>query len=211
MLVTPCGVFAQLPKVVTVKEFSGIYPASYSLRVPFHGCVTLDSELPKGEGEFWLSLEHLVTDADFSKLEVLVNSERTILGARATFNGTREQWHAARGYSSRQRVLWPFLGGDGPPLAETLPLAYDGTDFGGMVFTFDNGGNVSWRVVQGADVTNELEYVRGREKHKATCEECKNISTEPWVVLPEQTNSEQDGTDQSATAPVSKSEHGSER
>ena len=40
--------FAQSPKVIKVKQFTGIYPASASLQVPFHGCVVLEAQLPPG-------------------------------------------------------------------------------------------------------------------------------------------------------------------
>lgn len=178
--------YAQQPKVVAVKQFNGIYPSSNSLRVPFHGCVVLDTPAPLGEGEHWLAVDHLISDADFGKIQILVDPEGTILGARTVFKGSREEWHGARGYAARQRVLFTFsLGGDGPELSRELPLAYDGHDFGRMVYTFDTLGHVSWRVPQGTSVTNEAQYVKKQEDHKSQCEreECKNMNTAAHIVL----------------------------
>ena len=176
--------YAEQPKVVAVKQFSGIYPASHSLRVPFHGCVVLDTPAPLGEGEHWLSLDHLISDADFGKIQILVDPEGTILGARTVFKGSPEEWRGARGYAARQRVLFCFsLGGDGPELSRALPLAHDGSDFGGMVYTFDTRGNVSWRIPQGVSVTNETEYVKKQEEHKRLCPRCKDMNTAAHIVL----------------------------
>ena len=178
--------FADSPKVVAVKEFTGFYPASHSLLIPFHGCVDLDSPLPEGGGEYWLSLEHLTEDIDFNKIEILVNSDRTILGARATFKGSFEEWRGARGYESRKRVLFVFMGGDGPELSKEVPLAYDAGDFGSMVYTFDYSGYVSWRKPQSYVPVTEAEYVESQEKHKRECNEdrCKTMDTDAHVVLP---------------------------
>ncbi len=175
---------SQEPRVLAVKQFSGIYPDSASLRIPFHGCVELEGQLSAGNGEYWLSLDHLITDDDFNKIQVLVNSDRTILGARASFKGPREEWRSERGYASRKRVLAVFLGGDGPEIARNLPLAHDGSGFGGMVYTFDENGHVFWRIAQGANVVNEAEYAKGREKHKRECQECKDLNTAAEIVLP---------------------------
>jgi hypothetical protein len=177
---------AEQPKVVAVKQFNGIYPASHSLNIPFHGCVVLDAQVPLGDGEHWLPLDHLITDGDFGKIQILVNSAGSILGARTIFKGSLEEWKGARGYASRKRILNCFLGGDGPDLSRELPLAYDGSDFGGMVYTFDESGRVSWRSAQGYSVTDEAKYVAGQEQHKLNCdrEGCKNMNTAACVVLP---------------------------
>ena len=176
---------AQLPNVVAVKQFTGIYPASASLQIPFHGCVTLDSPLPKNGGEYWFSVDHLAKDVDYTNLQILVNFEGTILGARAVFKGTDKEWQGARGLASRNRVLSVFcLEASEKPLQKSLPLAYDGIGFGGMVFTFDTSGHVSWRFPQNSSVSNEDEYVASQEEHKRSCEECKNLNTAAIVVLP---------------------------
>ncbi len=180
--------YSQLPEVIAVKQFSGISPSSSSLQVPFHGCVTLDRALPTVGGEYWLTVDHLVKDNDFSKIQMLVNAGGIIIGARASFTGSLEEWNADRGYASRKRVLEVFLGGDGPELSRKLPLAYDGCDFGDMVYTFDIRGNVSWRKAQGVVLVSEAEYVSDRESHKKACEECKNIRTSAVVVLPQEKN-----------------------
>jgi len=192
-----------------VKKFTGIYPASNSLYVPFHGCIELDGKLSQ-RGEHWLTLEHLIEDADFTKIEVLVDSYRTILGARATFKGSLEEWRGERGYKSRKRVLAVFMGGDGPELSKDLPLAFDGGDFGQMVYTFDYSGHASWRKPQGYMPITEAEYVEGREKHKRECDEdgCKNMTTAARVILPLNKESEQGGAGQPATAPEAKLESG---
>ena len=184
---------AEQPKVVAVKEFTGIYPALFSLGIPFHGCVVLDAQLPPGEGEHWLSLDHLITDEDFRNIQILVNSTGTILGARASFKGSLEEWRGVRGYASRQRILFPFMGGDGPELPRELPLAYDGVGFGDMVYTFDLSGHVSWRIPQGAKVIDEVAYVAIQEKHKRECEsgECRNLHTVAAIVLPCRKTNEQ--------------------
>jgi hypothetical protein len=186
LILQPMLCFAQLPKVVAVKQFTGIYPASHSLLIPFHGCVELDTQLPEGRGEYWLSLEHLTQDADFTNIEILVNSARTIIGARATFKGSIEEWRGDRGDQSRKRVLNAFSGGDGPELSMAVPLAYDAGDFGGMVYAFDNAGQVSWRKPQSYVPVTEDEYVEGQEKHKRECDEdgCKNMTTAARVILP---------------------------
>lgn len=208
LALAPLG-HAELPKVVAVKEFSGIYPASNSLSIPFHGCVVLDGQVKLGGGEHWLPLDHLITDDDFGKIQILVESAGTILGARAVFKGSLEEWRGARGYVSRQRILQVFgIGGDGPELSRELPLAHDGSDFGGMVYTFDQSGHVSWRVPQSASVTDEAKYVAGQEQHKSACEreECKSLNTAAAIVLPRKQTSEQNGGGQPATRPESKSE-----
>jgi hypothetical protein len=186
LILQPTLCFAQLPKVVAVKQFSGIYPASHSLLVPFHGCVELDTQLPEGRGEYWLSLEHLTQDADYTNIEILVNSDRTIIGARATFKGSIEEWRGDRGDQSRKRVLNAFSGGDGPELSMAVPLAYDAGDFGGMVYTFDNSGHVSWRKSQSYVPVTEEEYVEGREKQKRDSieEGSKSMNTAARVILP---------------------------
>lgn len=75
-----------------------------------------------------------------------MNSKTTILGARAKFKGSMDEWRGERGYASRNRVLYVFcIGTDGPPLSQKLPLAFDAKDFGEMVYTFDESGHVSWR------------------------------------------------------------------
>ncbi len=174
---------AQQPKVVAVKQFAAIYPASSSLSIPFHGCVALEARLPAGDGEYWLPLDHLVTDDDFDKIQVLVNSSGSIMGARAVFKGSTEEWRGARGYAGRKRVLEVFMGGDGPELSRELPLAYDGNGFGDMVYTFDTTGQVSWRIGQNRVVIREAEYVEGQEKHKRECPECRNLNTAARIVL----------------------------
>ena len=201
---------AELPRVVAVKQFTGFYPASHSLLIPFHGCLDLEGQLPKEGGEYWLSLENILDDADFSKIEVLVNSARTILGARATFKGSIEEWRGDRGYESRKRVLYAFSGGDSPELSKDVPLAYDAGDFGGMVYTFDNAGHVSWRKPQSYVPVTEEQYVEGQEKHKRECDEdrCKNIITAARVILPLKKESEQGGTGHPATRPVDEPEGG---
>ncbi len=181
---------AEQPKVVAVKQFGGIYPASSSLDIPFHGCVQMDGQLPAGDGEHWLSLDHLVKDDDFAEIQVLVDSEGTILGGRAVFKGSPKEWRDERGYASRLRVLFAFLGGDGPEISRDLPLAYDGSGFGDMVYGFDTNGHVSWRIPQNHPVMNEEEYVRQREMHNATCEECKGLGSKPAIGLPIQIRSE---------------------
>jgi hypothetical protein len=198
---------AELPEVVAVKQFTGLYPASHSLFIPFNGCVELDRKLPEGSGELWLSLEHLLDDADFSKIEILVNSARTILGARGTFKGSLEEWKGDRGYESRKRVLYAFSGGDGPELSKKVPLAYDAGDFGSMVFTFDNVGHVSWRKPQGYVPITEEEYVKTQENHKRECDKdgCKNMTTAACIVLPSNKENEQAGSGQPAPLPESKS------
>lgn len=183
-------VHAEPPRVVAVKVFSGIYPCSFSLGIPFHGCVVIDAQVPLGEGEHWLSLDHWIADEDFRSIQILVNSTGTILGARATFKGTSEDWRGVRGYASRQRILSPFLGGDGPELSRELPLAYDGNGFGNMVYTFDLSGHVSWRIPQDATVTDEATYVANQEKHKRECKECRNLNTAAEVVFPRKQISE---------------------
>jgi hypothetical protein len=182
--------WSQEPRVLAVKQFSGIYPASASLRIPFHGCVELEGQLPAGDGEYWLALDHLITDDDFDKIQVLVNTDGTILGARASFKGLAEEWRGEHGYASRKRVLEVFLGGDGPELARNLPLAHDGSHFGGMVYTFDESGHVFWRIAQGANVINEAEYVAGQNRHKRACQECKNLNTAAEIILPSKPTSE---------------------
>lgn len=200
---------ADSPKVVAVKIYTGFYPASHSLLIPFHGCVELDGPLPEGGGEYWLSLEHLMADADFTKIEILVNSARTILGARATFKGSVEEWEGGRGYESRKRVLFAFMGGDGPELSKELPLAYDGGEFGSMVYTFDRSGHVSWRKPQGYVPVTEARYVESQEKHKRECNEdgCRNLNTVARVILPDEKQSGQTGAGQ----PTTRSDPASER
>ena len=199
---------AGLPKVVSVKQFNGLYPASHSLLIPFHGCVELEGQLPEGDGEYWLSLEHLLEDADFSKIEILVNSARTILGARATFKGSIEKWRGERGYESRKRVLFPFIGGDGPELSKEVPLTYDARDFGEMVYSFDDAGHVLWRKPQSHVPVTEKEYVEMQEEHKRNCHEdgCKNMITAACVILPLNKESEHGGAGSPATRSKSESE-----
>lgn len=93
----------------------------------------------------------------------------------------------------RTRVLFCFLGGDGPPLSTELPLAYDGSDHGNMIYTFDESGHVSWRKPQNCSVTSEDAYVRKHKNHIESCDECKGLSPEPRVVLPDSSSSEPDG------------------
>jgi hypothetical protein len=203
VLVVASLVHAEQPKVVVVKAFTGIYPTSFSLGIPFHGCVVLNAKMPLGEGEHWLSLDHLITDEDFRSFEILVNSTGTILGARAIFKGSLEDWRGARGYASRQRILLPCMGGDGPELSRELPLAYDGNGFGNMVYTFDLSGHVSWRIPQGVTATDEPTYVANQEKHKRECNDagCKNLHTAATVVLPRKKTSEQDAAPSNGDKP----------
>lgn len=200
--------FAQSPKVIKVKEFTGIYPASASLQIPFNGCVVLDAPLPPGKKKYWLSLDHLIQDADFTKINVLVNVEGTILGGSAVFKGSPEEWRGVRGLASRNRVLFcSWSEGDGVPLPKNLPLIYDGRDFSDMIYTFSKNGHVSWKLSGKFDLTNEAEYVARQEKHKRECEsgECKDMDTSALVVLPREKPSEQRGAGQPAAAPQLKS------
>ena len=68
----------------------------------------------------------------------------------------------------------------------TVPLAYDAGDFGGMVYTFDNAGHVSWRKPQSYVTVTEEAYAEGQEKHKRECNDkgCKNMTTAARVLLP---------------------------
>lgn len=177
---------AELPRVSGVKNFSLLYPSSASLQIPFHGCVVLDHPLPAGEGEYWLSLDELIKDEDFHQIQVLVDANGGILGARAEFRGTLIEWEGARGYAARKRVLFPFLGGDGPEFTKQLPAVYDGNGFGEMVYTFDANRHVSWRKPQGTVLMTEAAYIKHFEKQlrSCNCEDCKNISAQPRVVLP---------------------------
>jgi hypothetical protein len=170
---------AESPKVVGVKVSSGISRVSFSLGIPFHGSVVLDAQLPLGEGEHWLSLDHLIADEDFKSIQILVNSNGTILGARAIFKGSMENWRGASGYASRQRILSPFMGGDGPALSSELPLAYDGNGLGDIVYTFDLSGNVSWRISQEPTLTDKAINLADQDEHIPQLKECRccNLKT----------------------------------
>lgn len=173
---------AELPQVQAVKVFPRLYPNNTALEIPFNGCVQLSSPLPPGPGEYWLSLDKLTSDADFEKIEVLVNSAGGILGGRAVFRGSQKEWEGERGFAARLRVLAPF-GQVEEPISKALPLAYDGDGFGDMVYTFDTTGHVSWRKPPQYKAPSEADYIKATEKHNRTCEECKPGTGLPVVVL----------------------------
>lgn len=181
-LALPGLVHAELPQVQAVKVFPRSYPNNSVLKIPFHGCVQLSRPLPPGQGEYWLSLDKLTTDEDFEKIEVLVNAGGGIVGGRAVFRGSGEEWEGARGYAARLRVLEPFADLD-EPISKALPLAYDGNGFGEMVYTFDTTGNASWRRPPQWEAPAEAAYIKATEKHNRTCEECKPGTGLPHVVL----------------------------
>ena len=183
-LVLSSSVRAEPPTVVRLKMFSRDYPSNCILGIPMHGCVDLSRPLPPDSGEDWLSLGHLTKHQDFDHIEVLVQSDRSILGGRAVFKGSQEEWSGKKGCEARKLVLFCFQGGDGPPLSDELPLAFDGSDFGAMIFTFDLSGHVTWRKVRGAEPDTEEAHVAGCKQHSRECKECRNIYPEARVVLP---------------------------
>lgn len=141
----------------------------------------LESPLPAVEGEYWLKLDELITDADFQQMEVLVDGNGGILGARAKFRGSAEEWADTRGKQARTRVLrssWEEMNSPTSCRQHT-----DGSGFGDMLYTFDLSGNVSSRKAQGVEVMREPDYIRKFEAHVRGCDECKNASPLPNVVL----------------------------
>jgi hypothetical protein len=172
-------------KIESVMEFTGLYPASNTLCIPFSGCVSLTGDAPNPEGEEWLSLDHILEDEDYDRFEILIDRNLTILGARAKFKGTLEEWKGERGYRSRSRAMDKFLGGDGPDaeLSRELPLDFSGVGFGDMLYNFDIEGNISWRKAPTARIYTAAEYTERQEQHKRECEECKNMNTAPRIVL----------------------------
>lgn len=170
-----------LPKVTALKTFPVAYPMSSSLAIPFNGCVVLAGELPKGTKEQWLPVDELIKDRDFEDLKVLVDSGGSILGAKATYKGPLMDWKGEPGFQARLRVLRVFSLEDSPE-TRAMPLKYDGSDFGGMLYTFDEKGGVVWRKKRVEWVETEMAYVTRMEEHNRGCVNCRPGMGLPRVV-----------------------------
>ncbi|MGC4014917.1 MAG: hypothetical protein QM755_10445 [Luteolibacter sp.] len=162
---------AEVPKVVALKRFPGSYPSSSSLSIPFTGCVVLDRKLGKNSGEQWLSVDELIKDPDFKDLYVLVNGDGSLLGGRVAYKGSLADWRGEPGFKARLRVLEVFCPEEAT-VSKALPMTYDGSDFGGMIYTFRDNGEVSWRK-KAAGVENEKAYIERQETHVKSCPECQ--------------------------------------
>jgi len=144
--------------VTKLHRYNAVYPASSALGIPFNGAIVTSTQLTYKKGEYWYSVDHLTHDSFFKDIEVLVRHDGAILGGRASFSGSSEEWSGDKGVKARLRVIDVFLGGeeDFETLMRKPIQVFNGSgDFGGMVFTFDSQG-VTWRKLKGAE--RSVEY-----------------------------------------------------